>query len=119
MAFQIVDDCLDLTGESETLGKKAGLDLQKQDMTLPVLYLFESLPAEEKQALVARWSSADPEELFKTVRELAQRHRSVERAMERAKAYAADASEALQGLPSSAYLDSLHLLIEHCLERVR
>jgi octaprenyl-diphosphate synthase len=119
MAFQIVDDCLDLAGESETLGKKAGLDLQKQDMTLPILYLLESLPADERGALIARWPAAGPEELFKTVRELAQRHHALERAMERAKAYAAEASEALQGLPPSAHLDSLHLLAEHCLERVR
>ncbi len=119
MAFQIVDDCLDLVGESETLGKKAGLDLQKQDMTLPMLYLFAELPPSEKTELVQHWQTADPQELFKTVKELAMRHRAVERAMERARQYGAEALEAIKDLPSSACAESLAQLVDHCLERVR
>ncbi len=119
MAFQIVDDCLDLVGDTETLGKKAGLDLQKQDMTLPLLYLFEALTPAEKAALSGRWDSADPQELFQTIRALAQKHGAVERAMERARAYGAQAAGELKGLPASACCESLSQLIDHCLERVR
>lgn len=119
MAFQIVDDCLDLVGESGTLGKKAGLDIQKQDMTLPVLYLFEELPPTERANLIGRWESADPQELFKNVKELALRHHAVERAMERARQYGAEASETLRDLPPSTCAESLAQLIDHCLERVR
>lgn len=38
MAFQIVDDVLDVTGEESELGKPAGNDLAKGIYTLPVIY---------------------------------------------------------------------------------
>jgi geranylgeranyl pyrophosphate synthase len=42
MAFQIVDDILDLTGGTEQLGKPAGNDLRQGTITLPViLYLSD------------------------------------------------------------------------------
>lgn len=118
MAFQIVDDCLDLTGETQTLGKKAGLDLARHDMTLPVLYLFSDLDAAQKQALAARFESGS-EDLFEEVRSLALRHHSVEKAMERARGYAQEAAEALKELPPSACSESLSLLLDYCLERAR
>ena len=119
MAFQIVDDCLDLAGDTETLGKKAGLDLQKQDMTLPLLYLFNSLSSEEKKKLVARWQNDAPAELFLSVREMAVRTGALEKAMEKARSYGAQAADELKALPASEYAESLALLVDHCLERVR
>ena len=38
MAFQIVDDILDLTGDEGLLGKKTGLDQQRAKATYPALY---------------------------------------------------------------------------------
>lgn len=40
MAFQIIDDCLDLTGEEATVGKSLGSDLGLGKLTLPVLRLL-------------------------------------------------------------------------------
>jgi octaprenyl-diphosphate synthase len=45
-AFQIVDDCLDLTGEEGKLGKSLGSDIRKGKLTLPLIYFLEkSKPA--------------------------------------------------------------------------
>lgn len=41
IAFQIIDDCLDLIGREEILGKTTGADLKAGELTLPVLYLFD------------------------------------------------------------------------------
>ena len=41
MAFQIVDDLLDFTGEEVALGKPVGGDLREGKMTLPVIHLRE------------------------------------------------------------------------------
>ncbi len=41
MAFQIVDDVLDLTATSDELGKPAGLDLREGTLTLPVIHLLQ------------------------------------------------------------------------------
>ena len=40
MAFQIVDDLLDFTGEEVALGKPVGGDLREGKMTLPVIHLL-------------------------------------------------------------------------------
>ena len=44
MAFQIVDDILDYTGNENTVGKPVGGDLRQGLLTLPMLYYMESNP---------------------------------------------------------------------------
>lgn len=44
MAFQIIDDVLDLREESRELGKPAGNDLRQGVVTLPTMLYVESLP---------------------------------------------------------------------------
>jgi geranylgeranyl pyrophosphate synthase len=43
MAFQIVDDILDYTGEQSTVGKPVASDLRQGIMTLPVLFFLEQV----------------------------------------------------------------------------
>jgi octaprenyl-diphosphate synthase len=40
IAFQIVDDCLDLEGDERVVGKSLGTDLSKGKITLPLLWLL-------------------------------------------------------------------------------
>ncbi len=40
LAFQIVDDCLDLTGTQDELGKSVGNDVEDGKVTLPVLHVY-------------------------------------------------------------------------------
>ncbi len=42
MAFQIVDDILDFTGEQATIGKPVASDLRQGIITLPAIYYFEN-----------------------------------------------------------------------------
>jgi geranylgeranyl pyrophosphate synthase len=44
MAFQIVDDVLDFTGEEEKVGKPVASDLRQGLITLPVIYYLEDYP---------------------------------------------------------------------------
>ena len=44
MCFQIVDDCLDLTGTDAALGKTPGQDLLEGIYTLPVIYALRESP---------------------------------------------------------------------------
>ncbi len=118
MAFQIVDDCLDLVGDSETLGKKAGLDLDKNDITLPILYLFQGLAPGRRQAL-EKTLKENGGNVFSEIKSLAVEHQSVERAMQRAHAFTHDAMDSLKQITASRYKDSLADLAHYNLERVR
>ncbi len=44
-AFQLVDDVLDLTGDSAQIGKSLGNDLIEGKVTLPMLYAIQQAPA--------------------------------------------------------------------------
>ncbi len=56
MAFQIVDDILDFTGNEAEMGKPAGGDLLEGTITLPALFYLESAPPENP---VRRFLAAD------------------------------------------------------------
>ncbi len=43
MAFQIIDDCLDVVGDEDVVGKSLGTDLETGKLTLPVIKLATSL----------------------------------------------------------------------------
>ena len=44
MAFQIVDDVLDFTGQTSTVGKPVASDLRQGLITLPALYYLDDQP---------------------------------------------------------------------------
>ena len=60
IAFQIVDDCLDLDGEERVVGKSLGTDLEKGKLTLPLLWIVKHSPggADRLRRLVADESPA-------------------------------------------------------------
>jgi len=64
LAFQIVDDILDITGTAAELGKTAGKDLQAQKVTYPSLWGIEESRRQAKQliqeaqALLTPWGEA-------------------------------------------------------------
>lgn len=51
IAFQIVDDLLDLEGEEGVTGKSLGTDLGHQKMTLPLIWLRDGLDPTEREEL--------------------------------------------------------------------
>jgi octaprenyl-diphosphate synthase len=60
MAFQIIDDVLDLTGDPVVVGKSLGKDLEKGKLTLPLIHHLETAaPARRQQLLDALRSSDD------------------------------------------------------------
>ncbi len=51
LAFQIIDDLLDITQDEKTLGKPSMLDFKEGKMTLPYIYLYKTLNEKEKEKL--------------------------------------------------------------------
>lgn len=53
IAFQMIDDLLDITMDAETLGKPALHDFEEGKTTLPYIYLYEALNEVDKSTLVS------------------------------------------------------------------
>jgi octaprenyl-diphosphate synthase len=55
-AYQIYDDCLDLVGSEEVVGKTLRTDLVKGKLTLPILNLLETASESQRAMLAQRIS---------------------------------------------------------------
>ena len=53
VAFQIIDDCLDLTGDQREVGKAIQADFDKGAMSLPMIYLTQTLSGQGRKRLFA------------------------------------------------------------------
>lgn len=60
LAFQIVDDILDITATAEELGKTAGKDLQAQKATFPSLWGLEESRRQAQQLIDAAKAELEP-----------------------------------------------------------
>jgi geranylgeranyl pyrophosphate synthase len=71
MAFQIVDDILDFTGDQEAVGKPVGSDLLQGLITLPTLYYIEKNPSDKRVSYLLNGSfSIHREELISLVQSI-------------------------------------------------
>ncbi len=53
LAFQIIDDILDITSDDKTLGKPSMNDYKEGKTTLPYIYLYEKLDKDDKKRLLS------------------------------------------------------------------
>lgn len=120
MAFQIIDDLLDFTGEEVALGKPVGGDLREGKMTLPVIHLRERAgPVAE--ALLRKIVGAHTVTLedWDALRILLSQTRSIDYSRQVANDYVDRARRSLYGFPSSEARDALLFLPEYVVSRDR
>jgi octaprenyl-diphosphate synthase len=120
IAFQLVDDLLDVTGDAAALGKPVGGDLREGKMTLPLIHLLRQ--NEEVGARIVRdiihsktIAPGQWEELLLTLKE----HRSIDYAYRRATDFGERARKPLYTFPPSPERDALLALPEYILSRDR
>jgi octaprenyl-diphosphate synthase len=53
MAFQMVDDLIDYTQQTATLGKRTGADLREGKLTLPVIHALKNAPDADRTPMEA------------------------------------------------------------------
>ncbi|BCD68227.1 polyprenyl synthetase family protein [Nitratiruptor sp. YY09-18] len=112
LAFQIVDDILDITQNEQTLGKPALADFAEGKTTLPYIYLYQSLGEDDRQKLLYLFKKElNPEQkawLFDKFEETG----AIQRAKEQARALG---HEALEQLHKSD--EKLRQIMEELIER--
>ena len=59
MAFQIMDDILDMTADEKVLGKPVGSDLRQGNISLPVIYCLQNSPRKEQLKTMILQSKED------------------------------------------------------------
>jgi geranylgeranyl pyrophosphate synthase len=116
MAFQVMDDVLDFTGQASRLGKPAGQDLRQGVLTLPALIHLEAHPDDPGlRALVERQplSSPDLERLVAEIRAGG----AVAAAVDVARGFVRRGLEALGRLPEGPERPALEEIAQSVIER--
>lgn len=118
VAFQIIDDCLDLTGDQAELGKSVLADLDKGALSLPIIYLTQTLSSRERQRLFAplRRQARNPAFLARVAR-AAKTHGAIVKAEQRALEYVELAQQALAEIPVAGLADTCQQLAEYVVVR--
>ena len=107
LVFQIKDDLLDITGNVEGLGKPAGFDLKKNILTLPLIYLFENLPASEVKVVKRQLNNHVKKSEIREIRKLIEKHGGIQFAENQIDRLAKEAQDELNIFSDSVYKDSL------------
>jgi octaprenyl-diphosphate synthase len=120
MAFQLVDDLLDFTGDEGALGKPVGGDLREGKMTLPVIHLLgRGEPAADaliRKVVAARHVSIEE---WRELRAMLTQARSIDYAQRVASEFVDRAKRALYAFPASEARDALMYLPDYVVARDR
>ncbi len=116
MAFQVVDDILDVVATDEQLGKPAGQDLAEGIYTYPAIRALQN-PAvsDELASLLGRTLDGDDVE---RARKLVRTGDAVEAATSLARSHCTEAVTALDDLPDNAAVDHLRTMATSLLDHV-
>jgi len=116
MAFQILDDILDFTGEQTKVGKPSGSDLLNGLVTLPAIYFAEANPFNEdvKSLPDGGWKdTAIVQRLVDAIRQ----SRAIVQSMDEAREAVRRALDALEDSPASPEKEALEDLAKFIVDR--
>jgi len=94
LAFQMIDDILDITQDSSTLGKPAMLDFVEGKVTIPYLFLHQRI--EDKQKLESMYKKSLRQEEIAWIKEQMNTTHALQDAILQAKTLGNEAIEALK-----------------------
>jgi octaprenyl-diphosphate synthase len=118
LAFQITDDLLDYTADTETLGKSVGADLKEGKLTLPVIHVLNKADARDRSLLIEIINNEEvtPQD-FDTFAGLLKRYGGIDYAGKMAEKHIAEAVEAVSIFNDSEAKKLLLLLADYAASR--
>jgi octaprenyl-diphosphate synthase len=114
IAFQMIDDVLDVVGHKELLGKPVGMDLRDGNPSLPIIL---SLKAGQTAVTEAFQCAQPDEDLINAALAAIRRGPAIEEARMLSRGYAEQALGPVKKLPPSLYRNALKTLIQLIVER--
>jgi octaprenyl-diphosphate synthase len=116
VAFQIADDVLDIWGDERVTGKSLGTDLEKQKMTLPVIYLLRMVEPDVAAEIRGLLGEARADHR-RRLRPYLESTGAIDRAWQRAKHHVKQALDALDCLVDSDAKSVLRILAQYVVRR--
>jgi geranylgeranyl pyrophosphate synthase len=116
MAFQIVDDILDFTGDQTSVGKPIGSDLHNGLVTLPSLYYAENNPYDPDILSLSNGGWSNHENMTRLVNNI-RASDSTQKAMQEAENYVDRAIACLENISACAERDALENLAKYIVDR--
>ena len=116
-AFQLIDDVMDYSSSSETMGKNVGDDLSEGKPTLPLIYAMTQGTPEQKKRIEQAITERDGMEYLNEILDILQQTHALEYTVTRAEQEARKAIDALSVLPDSDYKTALQALAESAVHR--
>lgn len=116
IAFQIMDDVLDLTGEQTTVGKPVASDLRQGLFTLPVLNFMLTDPDNSELKAIIEGKRVSDERMDVLV-DLIRESGGIESAVEEARGYVDSALDILEDMPEGNERQSLAELAGYFVSR--
>ena len=113
LAFQIIDDILDVTQSSEVLGKPSLSDFAEGKTTLPYIYLYENLDDAQRQKLKTFFKKQLRESEISWIKAKLSEHGIIERCINEARAYGQKALEAVAEFKN----DKLEQIVRDMIDR--
>jgi octaprenyl-diphosphate synthase len=117
LAFQIVDDCLDVLGDPEMVGKSVGTDVEDGKVTLPVLHAYRRADERTRARIRDVFTLPDLEGRAERLRGVADLRPGIDHAMARARALVERAMARARGLAPSGARSALLAMGDYVLER--
>lgn len=116
MAFQIVDDILDFTGDQTAVGKPLGSDLLQGLVTLPAIYYAEAKPDDPDVTLLSEGGWANQDRMERLVNSIRQSD-AIQRSMQEAEGFIQRALEKLSPLRTGIERNALEDLARYIIDR--
>src|SRR5258708_7146880 len=118
MAFQIIDDTLDLVGEEDVTGKTLRTDLANGKLTLPLIWLRDKLENHEREKFLA-WLPAPTTENVARLISWVKEAGAVQEGLRQAANFANLAKASLQSFPDSTPRKTLSAIAQYIVTRTR
>jgi octaprenyl-diphosphate synthase len=119
LAFQLIDDALDYSGNVAEMGKRTGDDLREGKITLPVVLSYRRGSDRDRDfwKRVIEEGAIEAVDLEHAVL-LMRNHRAIDDTVERARHFGAVARDALAPFPESPHKSALLEAVDFCIGRV-